>query len=192
MDLKTVPIWRWAFLAFVVVPVAAWALVKPVRVLAPQLVGMTCQTKTICVESPDQAESAISLYDEAVTFVSVKVKPLQASPRVVFCSSDACAQSFGLGERSAVTVGVFGAIIGPRAWKSYYLRHEMIHVVQGERLGVFSLLFKPSWLVEGMAYDLSADPRETLAEPFQTDRAMFRKWFASIDRARFWELAREI
>jgi len=134
----------------------------------------------------------MALYDEASAFVAREVSPLQDSPRFVFCATDACASSFGLGVRSAVTLGLFGTVVGPRAWKPYYLRHEMIHVLQAERLGVFSLLFKPAWWVEGMAYGLSADPREPLAEPFQTERATFRAWWATIDRAQLWVLARDL
>jgi len=38
------------------------------------------------------------------------------------------------------------------------------------------MLTKPKWLVEGMAYSLSDDPRPTLSEPFQQWRAQFKRW----------------
>ena len=164
-------------------------LVKPVRVIAPTLIGISCISDAICLDDLSRSQEASTLYAEAQHFVSVKVSPLNAPPKVIFCSTDSCADSFGLGGRSAVTAGGFGTVIGPRAWKSHYLRHEMIHVVQAEQLGVLALIFKPQWFVEGMAYTLSEDPRVTLAEPFETDRSMFRNWLQSIDRRDVWKIA---
>jgi hypothetical protein len=94
-----------------------------------------------------------------------------------------------LGVRSAVTVALLGTVIGPKAWKSYYVRHEMIHVLQAENIGVIPLLFKPSWFVEGMAYALSEDPRETLVEPFQTDRQLFKSWYETTGKNSVWSAA---
>jgi hypothetical protein len=68
-------------------------------------------------------------------------------------------------------------VIGPRAWKPFYVRHELIHYSQAERLGTLSLLLKPQWFVEGMAYALSQDPRAPLAEPFESYRRSFLAWY---------------
>jgi hypothetical protein len=105
---------------------------------------------------------------------------------VTFCSSQACADYFGLGARSAVTLGTIGTVIGPRAWKAYYVRHELIHYLQARELGVPQLLLKPSWFVEGMAYGLSEDPRAPLAQPFETYRTEFFAWYKSVGKERLW------
>ncbi len=181
--------WRLAVLLFLVVPIAAWALVKPVRVLAPGLVGIDCQRQTVCVDDPSKLAAATALYAESQAFVAAKVGSAESAPRLIFCSTEQCAQSFGLGARSAVTLGLYGTVIGPRAWKPFYVRHEMIHHLQGERLGVLRLLLKPGWLVEGMAYALSEDPRPQLMEPFETDRQRFRAWLGTMDSAAMWERA---
>lgn len=165
---------RLALLLLVVVPLAAWMLVKPVRVLAPQWLGMQCLTATVCVEDSGELERAAALHAQALAFVSTKLDTLRTPPTVIFCSTDRCADAFGLGARSAVTLGTWGTVVGPRAWKPYYLRHEMIHVLQAERLGVIALLLKPAWFKEGMAYGLSEDPRESLNQPFEGWRAEFR------------------
>jgi hypothetical protein len=110
----------------------------------------------------------------------------------VFCSTQACADSFGLGDRSAVTVGTVGTVIGPHAWAPHYVRHELIRQLQAERLGVMSLLLKPSWFVEGMAYALSDDPRPTLTEPWQGYRARFKSWHSTIGTADIWIAAGEL
>lgn len=181
-----------ALLLFIIVPLAAWIIVKPIRVIAPQLVGVSCFGEMVCVDDASQIQTAEILYSDALTFVSSSISSVDAAPRIIFCATETCAQSFGLGARSAVTIGAFGTVIGPRAWRPYYVRHEMIHYLQGERLGVLRLLFKPSWFVEGMAYSLSQDPRARLAEPFEGYRREFLSWYASIDKQRLWVEARKL
>lgn len=192
MRVKTPSLKRLAFLLVIVVPVAAWMLVKPVRVLAPSLVGIGCVSETVCTDDLSKSQDAVALYAEAHHFVSVTLNPFKTQPKVIFCATDRCADAFGLGARSAVTVGHFGSVIGPRAWKNYYVRHELIHVAQAEQLGTIALLFKPQWFVEGMAYGLSEDPRPTLAESYESDQVTFRKWLQTIDRRDLWKLASDL
>jgi hypothetical protein len=179
-------------LLFVVVALAAWMLVRPVRVLAPQWLGMQCLTATVCVEDRGELERATALHAEALSFVSRTVGTLQISPTVIFCSTEQCADAFGLGARSAVTLGSWGTVVGPHAWRPHYLRHEMIHVLQAERLGILPLLLKPAWFKEGMAYGLSEDPREPLNEPFEGWRAQFRSWYAKLPPAQLWTEAAKL
>lgn len=118
---------RLILLVLVIVPLIAWFLVKPVRVVAPGLVGITCPLDNICVDDPARLQEASAL-----------------------------------------------------------------HVLQGEQIGVIRLMFKPSWFVEGMAYALSEDPRETLMEPFETDRKQFRKWYPSVGKESVWAAASDL
>lgn len=122
-------------------------------------------------EGEAQRPEAERLYAEATSFLAENVGPVADTPRFIFCSSEACAATFGLGKRSAVTTGTIGTVIGPRAWKPYYVRHELIHHLQAQQLGTLRLLLKPSWFSEGMAYSLSEDPRPELIQPFQGYRA---------------------
>ncbi len=186
---KLPPLKRLVFLLLVIMPVASWFVVKPVRVVAPTLAGVTCPTTHICLDDTSQLATATALLAEAQTFVATHLAPLHKTPRVVFCSTAACAEAFGLGARSAVTVGTLGTVIGPRAWKPYYLRHELIHQLQAERLGVLSTLFKPAWFVEGMAYALSDDPRAVLAKPWQGYRVRFGAWYAGLGGGDLWAAA---
>ncbi|WP_342617104.1 hypothetical protein [Rhodoferax sp. GW822-FHT02A01] len=190
--MKSLSLKRLVVLIFVIVPLTAWFLVKPVRVVAPGLVGISCPQENVCVDDMTRYQEAISLYIEGTAFVASKLMPLRSTPKVIFCSTITCAETFGLGARSAVTVARFGTVVGPRAWKNYYVRHEMIHVLQGEQIGVIPLLLKPSWFVEGMAYSLSEDPRDTLAEPFETDRKLFRSWYQAIGKDFVWSAAKEL
>jgi len=187
--MKSPSLKRLALLIFVIVPLAAWFIVKPIRVVAPELVGITCPLEHVCVDDMTRVQEAIDLHTAGVAFVASNLAPLKVAPKVIFCATVDCALTFGLGARSAVTVARLGTVIGPKAWKPYYVRHEMIHVLQAEQMGVIRLMFKPSWFVEGMAYALSEDPRETLTEPFETDRKLFRKWYQTTNKEMLWNAA---
>lgn len=108
---------RLALLLLVGVPVLSWAVVKPLRVIAPTLAGVSCPNAQVCVDDLSRLEEATALRDAAVGFVSERLGPLPPDARVVFCATETCADAFGLGRRSAVTVGGQGTVIGPRAWK---------------------------------------------------------------------------
>lgn len=173
-------------------PVATWALYKPVRVLVPQWVpGVTCISDVICMDDTSRHREAAGLYDEALGFVNSSVGAIEQKPRIIFCASQACFRSFGFRDSSASTVGTSGIVIGPRAWKNYYVRHEMIHHLQTERLGILKQWRSPPWFREGMAYSLSEDPRATLAESSQRHRSMFENWYQSVGRKNLWEEARK-
>ncbi|MDE0520316.1 MAG: hypothetical protein OXH71_06495 [Candidatus Dadabacteria bacterium] len=111
-------------------------LYKPIRVIVPELNGVSCIGEDICTDNPLRYEEAIALYEEAYEFVNSSVGIVEKKPRVIFCASQACFQSFGFSKAAAGTVDTSGIVIGPRGWKNYYIRHEMIHHLQAERLDV--------------------------------------------------------
>jgi hypothetical protein len=177
----------------VAAPVTAFALVKPLRVVAPTLVpGIICIKDTLCTDDAAQFDAARALYQEGYAKARDAVGPFRDAPRVVFCSTPACAHAFGLGAQAAQTVGDFGVIVAPRGWKSFYLAHELIHYRQAEVLGNLAVATRPKWLIEGMAYSLSGDPRHPLSEPFEQWRAQFDAWHASIGAQNMWAAARSI
>ena len=118
------------------IPVAIWMLYKPMRVIVPELNGVSCPNEDICTDNVLRYEEAIALYEEAYEFLNSSVGIIEKKPCVIFCASQACFQSFGFSKAAASTVGTSGIVIGPRGWKNYYIRHEMIHHLQAERLGV--------------------------------------------------------
>ncbi len=182
---------KWLVIAVLAgIPIAAWAFYKPTRVLAPELNGVTCASEVICTDDLSRYEEARSLYEHAHQFVDSSVGAMEKKPRVIFCASEACFRSFGFFRAAASTVGVSGIVIGPRGWQDYYLRHEMIHHLQAERMGVFRQWRSPKWFTEGMAYSLAEDPRPDLGEPWQRHRAEFERWYRSVGKERLWEEAR--
>jgi hypothetical protein len=173
-------------------PFAAWAFFKPVRIAAPELAGVSCVSDTLCTDDLSRHQQAAGLYNEALRFVDSSIGRIEDKPRVIFCSSDACFHSFGLGKSAAATIGTFGIVISPRGWKSYYVRHEMIHHLQNEKLGTIRAWREPEWFHEGMAYALSEDPRAELGEPFEQYRSQFRHWYQQVGKDRLWDEARTL
>lgn len=180
-------------MALFAAPIAAWAFLKPIRVLAPEWNGVSCIGDIICTDDPSRYAAASDLYERARRFVEASVGPIERKPRVVFCATEGCFQSFGLGRRSAATIGTVAIVISPRAWQPHYVRHEMLHHVQNERLGSLrAWIATPEWFIEGMAYSRSEDPRPVLSEPWQRDRARFEAWFRQVGRDRLWEAAAKL
>src|SRR5215467_13464427 len=104
-------------------PLVAWAVVKPVRVVVPELLGLTCYVN-VCVDDPARLAQAQALYEEAVLYVDAHVGHLQTTPRAIFCSTRTCAERFGFDKPMAgYNVGTIGIVLGPRGWHDYFVRH---------------------------------------------------------------------
>jgi hypothetical protein len=173
-------------LVLLAVPALSWAFFKPIRVVAPQLAGQTCDGP-VCVDDAARLREAEAIYREALDFVDGSVGKIRSPPRMVFCSTIACSKRFGFTSNGAYTVGVAGIAISHRGWAPYFARHELIHHLQNERLGVFGAwLGRPTWWREGMAYSLSLDERRPLPQPLEGYRAGFDAWLATAGRDRLW------
>ena len=173
-----------------VVPVVAWAAFKPVRVLAPELLGLHCGAQGVCVDEVARLDEAVSLRDQAISFVDQHVGRIVHAPRVVFCSTNQCSKAYGFTSQGAYNVGTYGVVVSHRGWHPYFVRHELIHHLQNERLGSLNAwFFKPNWFLEGMAYSLSEDPRRPLPEPLESWRARFEQWYPTVGPAGVWRAA---
>ena len=162
------------------------------RAYGAGLAGVSCVSDTICMDDVARHAEATVLYDEAYAFVRSTVGAFRRGPRVIFCSTQTCFRSFGFDRAVAQAVGVSGIVLGPRGWKDYYLRHEMIHHLQAERLGVIRQWLMPGWFTEGMAYAFSQDPRPVLADPWQEYRAAFESWYQVVGKDDLWVEARAL
>ncbi|MBR7990584.1 hypothetical protein KDX04_32605 [Burkholderia cenocepacia] len=177
----------------VALPIAAYALVRPLRVVAPALIpGVSCPSADICTDDVAKLGAAQQLYRDGSARAAAAVGAFRAAPRVVFCSTRTCADAFGLGARAGLTLGDFGVVIAPRGWQTYFLAHELIHHRQAEVLGNLAVVTKPRWLIEGMAYALSDDPRHPLAQPFESWRTQFAAWNAARGAQPLWDAARAV
>lgn len=178
---------RLLFASLLCLPVAAWALYKPMRIITPEWVaGVVCVSDVICLDDVLRFQEAADLYERAFHFVGAEVGSIENRPRVIFCSSQACFEAFGFSQAAAHAVGVSGIVIGPRGWQEYFLRHEMIHHLQAERLGVYAQWRGPDWYIEGMAYALSEDPRHDLVDPWEACRSQFARWYRKVGSEGLW------
>jgi len=100
-----------------------------------------------------------------------------SEPKIIFCSTQKCQNTFGHTKTAGFTFGSFGIVIQPRGWKEHYVAHELIHFWQAENYGSLVLIFAEPWVTEGMAYYLSKDPRLKLHEPYESYREKFSKWY---------------
>lgn len=159
-------------------PTAALAIYKPTRVLVPQFFGVKCLSQEICIDDPSKLEQAKALRDEAFKFVTENVGEIESPPRVIFCSTRECADSFGQFHAAAYNVATVGIVIRTKGWEKHFVRHELIHHLQNERLGsINAFLNKPTWFTEGMAYSLSKDPRRPIPnELLESYRSEFESW----------------
>jgi hypothetical protein len=179
-------------ITLIALPVAALAFVKPLRVVAPSLMpGIVCTQPNICIDDVASLPEAEQLYQEGYAKAASAVGPFQHAPRMVFCTTARCADTFGIGRRAAEAVGNFGTVVAPRGWMSFYVAHELIHHRQAEELGNLAVATKPSWLIEGMAYALSSDPRP-LSEPFAQWRTRFNAWHAAQNTGDLWAAAKDV
>jgi hypothetical protein len=175
----------------VLVPLVAVAYAMPDRV-AHLVAGVSCVQGIVCVDDSSRISDAEVLYGEALSFVSSSIGPLNKKPLVIFCSTESCYHAFGFSDATAKSVGGFAIVISPRGWKPYVVRHEMIHRLQVQELGVIRMYLEPEWFIEGMAYSLSEDPRAPLAEPFESFRSRFASWNRARGNENLWEEARKL
>lgn len=101
-------------------PVLAWASFKPTRVVAPELLGLYCTQDGICIDDIKRIQEARELKNEAVQFINDRIGRLDDVPRAVFCSSSACAKSFGFTLQGAYNVGTVGFVICSLSLYSFY------------------------------------------------------------------------
>ena len=181
-----------AALAVLAAPIATWALWKPVRVFAPELAGVKCYEGSVCTDDPSRVAEARVLREEALQFVTLKAGAFVSAPRIIFCSTRHCEKSFGFTSNAAYNVGSSRLVVASRGWHPFYIRHELIHCVQVERIGGFRMLFHtPTWLIEGMAYSMSEDPRRPLTAPWEAYRTQFESWATEAPAEGLWQRAVE-
>jgi len=175
----------WVVIVIVLLPIIALIAYKPSRVFMPWLVGVECPTERICIDDKTRLEQAKSLYESAITDIEGKIGGFSSAPKVIFCATQQCFESFGFKRAAAQTMGAVATVIAPRGWRDYYVKHEFIHQWQADHIGSLTMLFVPEWLTEGMAYYLSDDPRSKLSEPWQSYRAKFAAWYEKADKKHF-------
>ena len=171
--------------AIVFLPAMAWATFKPIRILAPELNGMSCFDK-VCVEEPGRLAEARGLQQAAVSAVGRKLVPLEEAPLTVFCSSRECYRSFGGGLERGATLLDWGVILPPESWVPHIVEHEYIHMLQAQVLGLRGRERTPDWFKEGMPFFVSEPSEYDLPEYARPLALRYREWEQSVGREKAW------
>jgi hypothetical protein len=161
--MKLKPLLVGSAITLAIVPMAALFQIKPLRVFSPTLIsGIECPRANVCTDDSIRLDEAQKLYEEGYAKTVTVVEAFQSTPRMVFCTTQACSDASGLGQRAA------------------------------EAIGNLAVATKPKWLIEGMAYSLSGDPRHPLGAPFELWRSQFETWHAHIAPNELWRAASEV
>jgi hypothetical protein len=182
-------------IALIAAPIVAWFAYPPTRVLVPALAPITCGEARVCVDDITKLPQAQALYDDALAFVNANVGQIKSAPMMYFCASQACSDHFGWDGVAGYNIGVFGAVLKPDWWAPFIVRHELIHHLQNERFGMLNYIrTKPEWLLEGMAYALSGDPRPMFGpdQALKAGRDRFNIWYNGIAPETLWEEAAKV
>lgn len=167
----------WFVVILLLLPISALAFFRPVRALIPEAFGVRCNEQNLCIDDFSQFEAAELLLHDSKSYLATQWGLSIGEPKIIFCSTEQCRSAFGLSNKAGFTVGSFAIAIAPRAWQQHYVAHELIHHWQADSFGSLALLTGEQWLIEGMAYALSNDPRVALHEPFESYRQRFNDWY---------------
>ncbi len=162
-------------LAVALIPVLAWSLGKPFRLLLPNFNDVECHG-SVCVQDAKEMDRAHELYSSAIKSISSAGITLEARPRFVYCSTKECYQSFGGGNERAISYPFLGTVIAPASWQDYITRHELIHWFQFYEIGAVSTMMKPEWFREGMAYVFSGAPESDIPGHYLPMMEKYRDW----------------
>lgn len=168
---------RWLAVIFLLLPISALAFFRPVRVLIPEAFGVHCNEQKLCIDDFSQLAAAESLLNDSKSYLATQWGLSIGEPKIIFCSTEQCRSAFGLSNKAGFTLGSFAIAIAPRGWRPHYVVHELIHHWQADQFGSLALLSGEQWLIEGMAYALSNDPRVALHESFESYRQRFNDWY---------------
>jgi len=172
-------------IAVALIPLVTLAIPNPLRSLAPGLFGFVCEGH-VCVDDARRFAEAETLLRSARADVARKLGAPDVLPLALFCSSKECYDTFGKRRSTAVTFGGKAILIGPRGWTAHFVRHELIHVAQYQKLGFIRAWRGPKWIMEGMAYSLSEDPRRPLPTELEGWRTQYERRFGGEQGAALW------
>jgi hypothetical protein len=151
--------------AFLVLAVAGTAFAYPAAaaVACPYCYGFTglgngiYVEKTMSVGEREQAQAVVAAARERVAdFYGA----LDGRPRILICKSEGCYQPIGGGSRGQAILD-WALFLSPRGTSDVIAAHELSHIELHSRLGLVKTWNRaiPQWFDEGLAADISADPR---------------------------------
>jgi hypothetical protein len=171
-------------LSLTAIPIGAWSFFKPIRVIAPELNGVTC-AGAVCVEDLSTLSRAEELHETAMVNIAEKLRPLSSPPRAIFCSTRKCYQSFG-GRGRGVAVFDLAVVIAPESWQIHIVEHELIHMLQAQELGLLGREKTPMWFKEGLPFYISDPPVADLPDYAKPLVEEYMAWEGRVGRENIW------
>src|SRR5712692_802002 len=111
--------------------------------------GMPPAQRQLVLELVAESEQRLTHYYGTVT----------STPKLFFCSTEACFQSFGGSTNRAKSFGDYGSLFSPRGISAPIVSHERSHVELYARIDSFRMLRRvPSWFNEGLVVAVSEEP----------------------------------
>lgn len=152
-------------LAFLVLAVGGTAFAYPAAaaVACPSCYGFTGLGDGIYVEktmSQAERQQAEAVIDAARKRVGGFYGAIEGTPRILICKSEDCYQPIGGGSRGQAILD-WALFLSPRGTTDVIAAHELSHIELHSRLGLVKTWNRaiPQWFDEGLAADVSADPR---------------------------------
>jgi hypothetical protein len=166
------------FTTFILAVTTSLFYVKPLKFLMPYLSGVKCYG-SVCIDDSSKLQSALSLYSSAVEDLQKAGITIQHNPKFVYCTTSKCYQSFGGGRERAISFPFLGTVISPESWQAYISQHELVHWFQFSEIGAISIMRKPEWFREGMAYYFSGAPDSDIPTHYLPMIEKYREWHAN-------------
>jgi len=111
--------------------------------------------------TPAERAHVADVLAEARNRVRAFYGELEATPRILVCSTEPCDRHLGGGGARGSSPGDIGLRLSPRGIDPVIASHELSHIELHHRLGLVRFLGSavPAWFDEGLAVVVSDDPR---------------------------------
>jgi hypothetical protein len=151
--------------AFLILAIAGIGFAYPAAaaVACPSCYGFAGLGDGIYVEKGATAaerQEAEAVVDAARGRVEGFYGTLEGSPRILICRTEDCYRPIGGGSRGQAILD-WALFLSPRGTSTMIAAHELSHIELHSRLGLAKTWNRavPQWFDEGLAADISGDPR---------------------------------
>lgn len=161
--------------------VLAAALPGPQRVIFAGDFGVTEISPRVWTDAPARAGELRALANGARARVAGFFGDVPPRPTLVFCTTRACAETFGIGG-NGLSIADMTVMVSPDGLTLGTLTHEMTHARLHRSMGPRNLIRQPypTWFDEGLATHVAGHP-DWPGTPTAADRARVR------EVTRFWQ-----
>jgi len=165
------------FASGVLLSIAALAYAVPAAAATacPSCYGFTAIGNGVYVQasmSDERRSAAVAALADARARVKRFYGQLQGAPRILICDTDDCYRPIGGSSRGQAILN-WSLILSPRGTNPIIAAHELSHIELHQRIGLMNTWNRvvPQWFDEGLAADISGDPRY-LSQTSEGDRCL--------------------